>query len=368
MELRNQLSIGHDSCSQPKRTTQYLNGNVLLSNWWSITYFLYAKFTVYTDHYTLSWLMNITNSSALLTLLESSPRRIWFLLNSKGERKKRSSLIYPGFITTAKLSPVTMTILCPWLRQRRSDLQFPRIFSDFIEQNSMMKINCYSHRKCWPIQIHSIPRLPRKNLSAHNCTTGSAPKRAVGLSGVQLPFLTNGIGLRVRTVQNPPQIVAPHNLKKKFLHEINHNILAGHLGGRQLYHGIRKHYYWPSFTVDCYATVRLCPNFIRNRIKLRNNIADRKLFSAKDALDSVCKDILGELIRIPRGNRCLIFTVDRFIKLVWTIPVKVIYSAQVTKHVVHDWVFHYGPRVNLVTDNGKHFRWSSSKMCVEFWA
>ena len=173
--------------------------------------------------------------------------------------------------------------------------------------------------------------------------------------GVAIPFKIDDNGLLVRTVQDPPQVVVPHNLKKKVLHINHHTLLAGHPGGKKLYHRIRKDYYWPSLTVDCYTTVRLCPHCARNRIKLRRNVGELKLFPANAPLESVCIDILGELIRTPRGNRYLLVIVDRFTKMVRTIPVKTITAAEVAKHFVHDWIFHYGPPVDLIADNGKQF-------------
>ena len=82
--------------------------------------------------------------------------------------------------------------------------------------------------------------------------------------GVAIPFKIDDNGLLVRTVQDPPQVVVPHNLKKKVLHINHHTLLAGHPGGKKLYHRIRKDYYCPSLTVDCYTTVRLCPHCARN--------------------------------------------------------------------------------------------------------
>ena len=148
--------------------------------------------------------------------------------------------------------------------------------------------------------------------------------------------------------------MVPHDLKKKVLHINHHTLLAGRPGGKKLYHLIRKDYYWPSLTVDCYNTVRLYPHCACNHIKLTRN-GELKLFPAIASLESVCLDILSELIRTKRGNRYLLVIVDRFTKMVRTIPIKTITAADVAKHFVHDWVFHYGPPVDLIADNGKQF-------------
>ena len=123
--------------------------------------------------------------------------------------------------------------------------------------------------------------------------------------GVVLPFSHDENGLLVRAAFQSPQIVVPQELKKRVLFLNHYPSLAGHPGGRKLYHRIRRHFYWPALAIDCYATVRNCPDCARNIIKLRKNVGSLKLFPAKAPLESVCIDILGELIRRPRGHRYL---------------------------------------------------------------
>ena len=131
--------------------------------------------------------------------------------------------------------------------------------------------------------------------------------------------------------------------------------LAGHPGGRKLYRKIRKHFYWPTLAVDCYAVVRNCPECARNRIKLRKNVGDLTLFPANAPLESVCIDLLGELTRTPRGNKYLLVIVDRFTKLVRTVPLKGISASEVARAFVTHWVFSYGPPADLIADNGRQF-------------
>ena len=69
----------------------------------------------------------------------------------------------------------------------------------------------------------------------------------------------------------------------------------------------------------------------------------------------MCIDIVGELLRSPRRNKYLLVIVDRFTKLVRTVPLKRITASEVARAFVNHWVFGYGPPAELIADNGKQF-------------
>ena len=105
--------------------------------------------------------------------------------------------------------------------------------------------------------------------------------------GEGLPFELNKDGLLVQTATPDQQIVISHALNKGVLC-LNHNpTLAGHTGSRKLYARVRLHFYWPAPGTNGYATVRNCPEWPRNRIKLRQNVAELTLFPANAPLESV---------------------------------------------------------------------------------
>ena len=122
-----------------------------------------------------------------------------------------------------------------------------------------------------------------------------------------------------------------------------------------MYHKIRKDFYWPSLAVDCYATVRKCPQCAKNRMKLRKNATKLQLFPATEPLTSVCIDILGPFIRTARRKEYLLVITDRFSEMKKTVPLKGVSAAEVAKAFVNTWVFNYGPPVELVSDNGTCF-------------
>ena len=56
-----------------------------------------------------------------------------------------------------------------------------------------------------------------------------------------------------------------------------------------------------------------------------------------------------------RGNKYLLVIVDRFTKLVRTVPLKGISASEVARAFVTHWVFSYGPPADLIADNGRQF-------------
>ncbi|CDF38512.1 unnamed protein product [Chondrus crispus] len=117
----------------------------------------------------------------------------------------------------------------------------------------------------------------------------------------------------------------------------------------------QKIFYWPTMALDCYAVAKNCAACARERVKLRRNTNEMKLFTPKAPLEFVAIDILGELITTKRGNRYILVISDRYSKLVRTVPLKKISVAHIAQAFVHHWVFLYGPPVKLLSDNGTQF-------------
>ncbi|CDF38384.1 unnamed protein product [Chondrus crispus] len=137
-----------------------------------------------------------------------------------------------------------------------------------------------------------------------------------------------------RTAAEFVQVVIPQSLRDGVLGLSHYAKLAGHPGGRELYKTLRRYFYWPTMALDCYAVAKNCAACARERVKLRRNTKEMKLFTPKAPLEFVAIDILGELITTKRGNR---------------------YQLHIAQVFVHHWVFVYGPPVKVLSDNGTQF-------------
>ena len=173
--------------------------------------------------------------------------------------------------------------------------------------------------------------------------------------GEEVPFADDDRGFLIRRVEANEQIIIPQELRTRVLHISHFAKVSGHPGGRKLYNGLRRFFYWPSMSFDCYATAKNCVTCAKNRIFLRKNKNYLKLFPVEAPLEFVAIDILGELLRTARGNRFLLVISDRFSKPVRTVPLKRITAFEAAKEFVHHWVLVYGPPLLLLADNGMQF-------------
>ncbi|CDF36784.1 unnamed protein product [Chondrus crispus] len=162
-------------------------------------------------------------------------------------------------------------------------------------------------------------------------------------------------GTLCRTAAEFAQVVIPQSLRDRVLSLSHYAKLAGRPGGRKLYKTLRRYFYWPTMALDCYAVAKNCAACARERVKLRRNTKEMKLFTPKAPLEFVAIDILGEQITRKRGNRYILVISDRYSKLVRTVPLKKISAAYIAQAFVHHLVFVYGPPVKLLSDNGTQF-------------
>lgn len=145
----------------------------------------------------------------------------------------------------------------------------------------------------------------------------------------RLSFAHYNNGLLIRTIATNPQIVIPHSLKQRVLVLSHYSVTISHPGDRKLHFRIKRHFFWPSFPVDCYATVRNCAE-CTNCIKLRRNVGFMKLFSATAPLESVSiEKYLCVLIRTLRGHKYIPLITYCFTKLVKAIPLKGVSAGEV---------------------------------------
>ena len=127
------------------------------------------------------------------------------------------------------------------------------------------------------------------------------------------------------------------SLRPRLLHLQHTPLVAGHPGGRRMYATLRHRYYWPHMAADAYEFVKKCDRCARERISLRAHASKLKLFPAKAPLESVAIDIMGPLPISGRKNRYLLVIVDRYTKLVRTVPLASATAFSVAKAFCEQW-------------------------------
>lgn len=320
-----------------------------------------THFTVNTDHSALRWLMEICEPSGRLMRWRLRLSEFDFnivhkkgLINTQADAMSRLTTLgsttvdidddipqYPHTTSTTSTSDI------PNLEDPSTSLE------DFDEQEDTATVLLAEEKLddnlAAPITTEELKREQAADpfCQRHaDCLAGGRPAPGYGISSE---------GVLFRHKMGCEQIVVPKALQPRVLHLAHHSKLAGHPGGNRLYKYLRRSFFWKSMAFDCYLTVKNCTDCAKNRIFLRTRQKKMRLFPAKAPLESVAIDILGELVKTPRGHKYLLVISDRFSKLVRTIPLKNISANTVAQAFVTHWVMPYGPPTHLVSDNGSQF-------------
>ena len=306
------------------------------------SYLIYEKFTVYTDHAVLGWLLTINDPSGRLmrwrlrlaeydfnieykTGKTNTQADALSRLHTSAETINDDAEDFPAFHIGESINDFNIQEGI-FLSMDNVPDQTPDTDDSLSELNDIEDYTADAVFATLPDPVPSDPMFQQISIEELLVTQQSDAfcmdiRRRLN-EGVVMAFGFNDAGLLIRKSEIGPQIVIPHVLKARVLHIHHYARLAGHPGGRKLYQTIRRYMYWPASAVDCYATVRRCPTCARNRIKLRKNVTELQLFPAEAPLELVSIDVLGELIKTARGHEYLLVITDRLTELTKTVPMK----------------------------------------------
>ena len=122
-------------------------------------------------------------------------------------------------------------------------------------------------------------------------------KKGEGMAQIRLSkfFMDKeGVHCRKAHLDGVEQIVVPTTLREQVLYLAHYPAASGHPGGRRLFYALRQRYYWPSMSVDAYATVRKSSDCAKARSKLREHNAKLKTFPPMGPLEFIATEILGK--------------------------------------------------------------------------
>jgi hypothetical protein len=150
------------------------------------------------------------------------------------------------------------------------------------------------------------------------------------------------------------QLCIPKVLREHILHLAHHSATAGHPGGKRMYQTLLS-YYWPLMSRDVAEIPKRCTECIRELVSSQSDRAPMQLFPAPGPLEFVAIDILGPLPKVRAGMHYVLVIMDRFSKLVRTVPLKNITADTVCNAFIEEWVHIYGAPAILLSDNGTQF-------------
>jgi hypothetical protein len=172
-------------------------------------------------------------------------------------------------------------------------------------------------------------------------------------------FLQTHLGMSLlyhrSSLDDSLQLCIPKVLRERILQLAHHSATAGHPGGRKMYQTLRLSYYWPLMSRDVAEIPKRCTECIRERVGSQSHRAPMQLFPAPGPLEFVAIDILGPLPKTRAGMQYVLVIMDRFSKLVRTVPLKTITADTVCNAFIEEWVHIYGAPAILLSDNGTQF-------------
>jgi len=148
-----------------------------------------------------------------------------------------------------------------------------------------------------------------------------------------------GILVRMHPSHGHVQIVVPEKLRPRVLLAHHSSAVAGHPGVRRMYNTLTRGYYWPTMIVDVHATVRACETCARDRMQFIQHTNPLKLFPAKRPLDDVAIDIMGPLPKTTHGKLYILVMMDRYSKLCRLAAMTNVRAETIARAFVEEWVF-----------------------------
>ena len=152
-----------------------------------------------------------------------------------------------------------------------------------------------------------------------------------------------------------PRYVAPKCIRLEILHLAHDNVLSGHCGINRTRERVRTRWYWPQSFNDIARYVGSCPTCRQRKGALPNRKSPLQKQLIGVPFQRIGMDVLDVHHISGRGNRYIIVIVDYFSK--WSIAVarknhKAITCAEV---IVNQFVCQFGVPLEILSDQGREF-------------
>ena len=151
------------------------------------------------------------------------------------------------------------------------------------------------------------------------------------------------------------RLVVPKNKVKEIL-ELNHDhMLAGHLGIAKTTARIQKRYYWPEWKQCVIEHINNCMICAKRKATGGSKAPLKPLQPAERVFERIAMDIVGPVHESRNGNKYILVLSDYASRFAITIPMPNQKAPTVAAHFVNDVITKYGAPENVLTDQGTNF-------------
>ena len=152
------------------------------------------------------------------------------------------------------------------------------------------------------------------------------------------------------------QLAVPIPKRKEILLHY-HDCIAGggHFGISRTYEKIRRKYWWPKMYQEIKNYVRSCPICQTVNTDRQSRVPPLQPLPVEDSFSRVHIDILGPLPKSKQGHQYILLIVDSFSKWSEAFPLISMEAKEIAEILVKEYFSRYGAPIILVSDRGRNF-------------
>ncbi len=152
-----------------------------------------------------------------------------------------------------------------------------------------------------------------------------------------------------------PQLVVPSALREEVLRELHEGVAGGHLGQDKTLHRLKERFYWPGHWTDVANWCRTCATCATRKTPSPKNRAPLQSVQSGYPMQIVAVDLLGPLPVTENGNSYVLVAADYFTRWVEAYPLPNQEAATVAKKLTWEMFFRFSPPEQLHSDQGRQF-------------
>ena len=151
------------------------------------------------------------------------------------------------------------------------------------------------------------------------------------------------------------QVVIPASLKQEVLADLHEGVVGGHLGADKTLGRLRERFYWPGHYTDVRDWCHNCSVCASRKTPAPKARAPLQSIVTSRPLELVATDILGPLPESPAGNSYILVVADYFTRYTEAYPLPNQEATTVARQLVDEFFLRFAPPERLHSDQGRNF-------------
>ena len=151
------------------------------------------------------------------------------------------------------------------------------------------------------------------------------------------------------------QTVIPEALRTEVLADFHEGPMGGHLGVDKTFSRLRERFYWPGYHRDVQDWCRNCGTCASRKTPAPKARAPLKPIVTSYPLQLVAMDIMGPLPESTAGNSYILVVADYFTRYTEAYPIPNQEAITVATKLVDEFFFRFSPPEQLHSDQGRNF-------------